>query len=266
MNIVTFHSHDLRMLPYQVAAFRKFLPVEKFTVILGPFGKNPTTSGGSVRPAEGEASRLGIEVLNAPESFAGLPFNQRLRGLLTWAEAQTTGERLIGHGDLFPLGPMTLAMLTEGRPAAGRVHSTGEPTLTWFALAEGATLPELDVAIDPQAFRGWGAERRGDLGFEYCKPGFLHADKLTTATWGNGFAERFNLKLSAIADELMVAGVVDVLPLEVEELTGLPNHRPRMDKTPVPIARQKPSTFAMRPREASTKSGCGCSRKGRNPE
>ncbi len=259
MNIVTLHSHDLRLLPYQVAAFRRFASVEKFTAIVGPFGMNATTSAGSVRLAEGAADRLGIEVLNAPESFAGLPFNLRLRELLTWAEAQTTGERFIGHGDLLPLAPMTLATLTEGKPTAGRVHSTGEPALTWFALAEGKTLPEFDVPIDPQEFRDWGAERRGDLGFEYCAPGFLHADKLTTATWGNGFAERFNLKLSAVADELRAVGVKDVEPLEVEQLTGLPNHAPRLGTA------TKPSAFAMRPQAAADDKGCGCSKnKGSN--
>lgn len=228
MHVIAFHSHDLRLLPYQVAACRKFLPLEKFTAIIGPYGTNQMTSAGNVRLAGGAAVRLGIDAINAPESFAGLLPHQRLRELIAWAADQTSGDRLIMHGDLFPMQQMTFRALMGGKRLAGRVHSDGRPALTWFALACGASLPGFDAPPD-DSFRKWGSERRGDLGIEHCEPGFIHLDKLTMATFpGGGFAERFAAKVAAVDDMLRDRGITVEQMVVSEPVQDARRHAPRL--------------------------------------
>ncbi len=202
MILYTLLSHDCRLLPYQVAMARKFLPdLTRIVAIVGP---HPTEqkrddhgirSAGALRLDPDAATRLGIETLDAPETLLGRLPGARLPALVAFALGQSTEDRICIHGDLLPVVPMTIDGLLNGRGVAARVYpGTAWPTLTWVAVKAGVVYQS--PLVD---FAGYGATRRAEDRMEDCEPGWLHVDKISISHWTAETLAMFETKLAIVA-------------------------------------------------------------------
>jgi len=168
MLVVLVHSHDFRFLPYQVQQVRRCLP--ECTGILVAQG------GGPIRLTEAGAEALGIRILTVPTprgASAASRQPQVYRSILS----QTSGLRLIIHGDCLPIQKMTAEELLAGSRNAGRAsiyNGKVYPEYTWLLTSENG----LEAAVEN--FHTWAAKVDDEeLHTELCLPGFWHLDKVS---------------------------------------------------------------------------------------
>lgn len=175
--------------------------LSRIVLVQGPWGLDQYTSGGSVWIRPEVAVELGVNLVEAPDSFAGLVQRPRLEALYNWLLAQHVmqdAERhaLIVHGDLFATGPVVCEELLGGAAAAGRgiAFASGDWfALTWLAVEIGSLWapgrkPDVHCPATLGNVRLWAASDVRELAgtsyraadhFEDCQPCWLHADRMS---------------------------------------------------------------------------------------
>jgi len=140
-----FVSHDLRLLPIQIDHFDKHSKdnVHGF-MIQGPFGANHMVAAGTHRITNPGARKMGINLINVPDIYAGIPMPQRYRQIADWVWSRfirvspDVKFALFTHSDLIPTMDFDIESILDGKPVAAIAHinDDGAPIvpLTYFAV------------------------------------------------------------------------------------------------------------------------------------
>ena len=187
LTVYTFLSHTCQLLPYQLAAIKKNVPVSRVVVVQGPYGRG-FFAGGEVRLQ----SNSDVDILEVPDDFLGLSAAPRFHEILKWlwkniVTQQPEEHALIIHGDLLPVSPVDINILLDGHPVAGRRH------LTWM-LANLKECGDWNPSMIPdKRFRSWEMEA-GDFGTEVGGP-WMHVNKMSFVPWQKN---TFELQLAGV--------------------------------------------------------------------
>jgi len=222
-----------------VAMLRRHITgLGKVTIIQGPFGLNPMTASGSSRLYSPES--VGADhLIDAPDALIGQHQNQRFASkreiALGLAKNQDEDIALMLHGDLLPVLPMDEEMLIGGSDYGARVMMGDRLVWTWAAYnvdkCRGAGLvfpPRVTWRIGEHSAKPlqvkchdgrmmseseWDlranilGERPKSYGglirFEWCEPGWLHVDKVSTSATDADSITRWLMKMG------IVRGVLD---------------------------------------------------------
>ena len=185
-------SHTCKLIGLQTRSIRLFMSsVTRIVVVQGPGGER-------VHPAA--AGAIGVELCEVPFGIKRQGHLGQVRAIIDWLLGEVVPQQperyaLILHGDTFPVADVSVPELLGDMPMAGRgpLRQGYFAATTWFAVdaRQDVRVSQLNpsaklwnaVAIEDHrdhAFMRRAADYRAEDHWEWCKPCWLHVDRMAS--------------------------------------------------------------------------------------
>lgn len=251
-----FHSHSYHLAAAQASLLRKHVEgLTQITAVQGPFGLNPMTSSGETKIPN--AKCIGSDrLICAPQSLLGLHQQQRFAMKRDWmwslAASQDEEVALMLHGDILPVVSMTASSLLKGADFATRtleglavwtwaaydvqkcIHANIRfpSTVTWTVESHGekplnatgydaGMLSEHDWELHAKTIGQRPAAYGKAIRFEWCNPGWLHVDKVSSSITDPISKDRWKTKMEIVRSILDYQNMDVSLDDPSESIEGL---------------------------------------------